>query len=66
MGIVAKLVGRTPWSARVPLDPLVANRFNHIQTEQADEASAADAAPKPEVMAGVAFCCLPSLSWVRL
>jgi hypothetical protein len=26
-----------PWSARVPLDPPVANEFSSIQTKQADE-----------------------------
>ena len=30
-------VGQPPWSARVPLDPPVANRFTSIQTKQADE-----------------------------
>jgi hypothetical protein len=29
-GIAPKSVGQTPWSARVPLDPPVANRFNSI------------------------------------
>jgi hypothetical protein len=33
----AEIVGRTPWSARVPLDPPVANEFNSIQIKQADE-----------------------------
>jgi hypothetical protein len=32
-----EIVGRTPWSARAPLDPLVACEFNSIQTKQADE-----------------------------
>ena len=32
-----EVVGRTPWSARVPLDPLLANEISFIQTEQADE-----------------------------
>jgi hypothetical protein len=31
------MVGRPPWSARVPLDPPVANEFSSIQTKQADE-----------------------------
>jgi len=31
------LVGRTPWSARVPLDPLYAKRENSPVTEKADE-----------------------------
>ncbi len=31
------MVGQTPWSARVPLDPLVGNEFSSIQTKQADE-----------------------------
>jgi hypothetical protein len=30
------LVGQTPWSARVPLDPPVANEFSSIETKQAD------------------------------
>ena len=32
-----EIVGQTPWSARVPLDPPVANEFSSIQTKQADE-----------------------------
>jgi hypothetical protein len=31
------MVGRTPWSARVPLDPLLANEISFNQTKQADE-----------------------------
>ncbi len=31
------IVGQTPWSAWVPLDPPVANEFSSIQTKQADE-----------------------------
>ena len=30
-------MGQTPWSARVPLDPPVTNKFGSNQTEQADE-----------------------------
>jgi len=30
-------VGQTPWSARVPLDPLFVNEINLIQTKKADE-----------------------------
>ena len=30
-------MGRTPWSARVPLDPLYAKRENSPVTEKADE-----------------------------
>jgi len=33
----AGIVGQTPWSARVPLDPPVANELKSIQTQQADE-----------------------------
>jgi hypothetical protein len=29
-------VGRTPWSARVPLDPLLAGAISFIYTKQAD------------------------------
>jgi hypothetical protein len=36
-GTLEVIVGRTPWSERVPLDPLCANAINLIQTEQADE-----------------------------
>jgi hypothetical protein len=32
-----KGVGDPLWSARVPLDPPVANEFNSMQTKQADE-----------------------------
>jgi len=32
----AETVGRTPWSARVPLDPLLANRLSRIHPVQAD------------------------------
>jgi hypothetical protein len=35
--IVGRTPGRTPWSARVPLDPLIANEIKFIQTGQADE-----------------------------
>ena len=31
------LVGRTPWSARIPLDPLLANEISFNQTKQAGE-----------------------------
>jgi hypothetical protein len=31
------LVGQTPRSARVPLDPLLVNEINFIQTKKADE-----------------------------
>ena len=31
------MVGQTPWSARVPLDPLVANELSSIEPKQADE-----------------------------
>jgi hypothetical protein len=30
------VVGQTPWSARVPLDPLLASEIRFIQTQQAD------------------------------
>jgi hypothetical protein len=30
------IVGQTPWSARVPLDPLLASEIRFIQTQQAD------------------------------
>jgi len=30
-------VGQTPWSARVPLDPLFVNEINFNQTKKADE-----------------------------
>jgi hypothetical protein len=30
------MVGWTPWSARVPLDPLLANEISFIHTAQAD------------------------------
>ena len=34
----ALIVGRTPWSARVPLDPPIVNVINIVRpTEQADE-----------------------------
>jgi hypothetical protein len=33
----AEIVGRTPWSARVPLDPPIDNEIRCIQTERADE-----------------------------
>jgi hypothetical protein len=33
----AQIVGRTPWSARVPLDPLLANGISIIRPGQADE-----------------------------
>jgi hypothetical protein len=32
----AESVGQTPWSARVPLDPLFANEISFIHTAQAD------------------------------
>ncbi len=32
-----EIVGQTPWSAWVPLDPLVANEFSSIQIKRADE-----------------------------
>src|SRR6202050_5580324 len=32
-----EMVGQTPWSARVPLDPPVANEFSPIQTKEADD-----------------------------
>src|SRR6266566_717754 len=32
----ALIGGRTPWSARVPLDPLLANEISIIHTAQAD------------------------------
>ena len=31
------VVGQTPWSARVPLDPLLASEISFLQTQQADE-----------------------------
>jgi len=31
-GIAAGFVGQTPWSARVPLDPLFANEISFIHT----------------------------------
>jgi hypothetical protein len=31
------VVGQTPWSARVPLDPLLASEISFLQTRQADE-----------------------------
>jgi hypothetical protein len=37
IGNLVVMVGRTPWSARVPLDPLFTNAINLIKTEQADE-----------------------------
>ena len=37
VGNSTEIVGQTPWSARVPLDPPVANEFSSVQTEQADE-----------------------------
>jgi hypothetical protein len=37
LGIGLEIVGQTPWSARVPLDPPIANEFSPIQTKQADE-----------------------------
>src|ERR1022692_2119961 len=30
------VVGQTPWSARFPLDPLLASEIRFIQTQQAD------------------------------
>src|ERR1035438_1084084 len=30
------VVGQTPWSARVPLDPLLASEIRFIQTQQTD------------------------------
>jgi hypothetical protein len=33
----AQIVGRTPWSARVPLDPLLANGISFVHHVQADE-----------------------------
>ena len=41
------MVGRTPWSARVPLDPPILKQISLIQTGQADEASAADRGVRP-------------------
>jgi hypothetical protein len=31
------LVGQTPWSARVPLDPLLCNEISLIESQRADE-----------------------------
>jgi hypothetical protein len=33
---VGQTVGQTPWSARVPLDPLFDNEISIIETRQAD------------------------------
>src|SRR6266404_2257245 len=34
IGNAAQIVGRTPWSARVPLDPLLANRIRVVPAGQ--------------------------------
>ena len=48
-----RVVGRTPWSARVPLDPLFVqakSAFRHVR--EADRASAADRGPPHKFPAG--------------
>jgi len=40
-------LGRTPWSARVPLDPLFANDTKLMRTSKATRASAADLGVRP-------------------
>jgi hypothetical protein len=40
-------VGRTPWSTRVPLDPLFVNESKRMRTSQPTRASAADLGVRP-------------------
>jgi hypothetical protein len=48
--LLAAFVGRTPWTARVPLDPLLA-RLNQPRAERPTGASAADQGVHPTVNA---------------
>jgi hypothetical protein len=48
----AQIVGRTPGSARVPLDPLLASRINLIQTCRPARGPAADRGVRPTILTG--------------
>src|SRR5216683_1180243 len=47
IGNAVQVVGRTPWSARVPLDPLLANRIRVARRARPTRASAADQGVRP-------------------
>ena len=54
IGNAAEFVGRTPWSARVPLDPLFARRVRPVDNrDRPTRASAADRGGRPTTYAGV-------------
>ena len=50
----AEIVGRTPWSARVPLDPLLANEISASQTARADEGVGCGPGVRPTINADCA------------
>src|SRR5580698_3684882 len=63
--MVAQSVGRTPWSARVPLDPLSAPPNQpHVTRERPTRASAADRGVRPTICAESTF--LGKVSDIRL
>ena len=52
----ALIVGQTPWSARVPLDPLFANGIKGMYAELADEGVGRGPGGPPHIQ-----CRIPSL-----
>jgi len=47
----AEVVGQTPWSARVPLDPPLANGISRVPRGGPTRASAADQVVRPTINA---------------